>query len=100
VNLDQHGTLTVRSSAKWFDLERSGVKPNTVRVVGEDELAMCKQATTIRVEQEPCPTCGAYRPPSTFMRAITGVFDITEEFRDKFVDVDCDQRVVVITWEA
>lgn len=98
MNLDQHDTLTVRSLAKWYELERSGRKPNTVRIVDEDELAMCEQARLIRVEQELCPTCGAYRPQSTFMRAITGVFDITEEFRDKFVDIDCDQHVVEICW--
>lgn len=80
--LSGSGVLHVKSSKEWYDLERGGEKPNTVRSVDDADLAMMRQAHTIRVS-------GPGR--RSFERTITGVFDVAP-FLGK--------HLVVICWEA
>ncbi len=88
MRLDTHLNLHVKSTAPFFDLERSGRKPNTIRLVDESEQDMCIRAKRIIVHGP---------GDEQFKRTITGVFDITE-----VVPLDAtiagDKRVVLLEW--
>ena len=82
-------TLRVKSVQPWFDLEQSGVKPNTIRRMTDAELQDAHMATTIQVSNF------EELNPKRFERRITGVYDVTGYVRPE----GCE-HVVLVCWEA
>jgi len=82
-------TLRVKSVQPWFDLEQSGVKPNTIRRMTDAELQDAYMATTIQVSNF------EELNPKRFERRITGVYDVTGYVRPE----GCE-HVVLVCWEA
>jgi hypothetical protein len=44
-------TVVLKSNEQWYELERSGVKPNTLRIIDGDEWAAIVMCENIRVER-------------------------------------------------
>ena len=92
MRLDKDGTLHVKSDYRYFTQERFGYKPNTVRVVDEDEFDMCCDAVRIMVH----PVGDGIEHFDPFTRAIIGVYDITDVIP---VKLPSDEKLLLIAWE-
>jgi hypothetical protein len=86
MRLDSSGVLHAKSQPKWYEMERDGFKPNTVRVMTEAELADAREAHSIMLHN-------TVDPAATFIRTIDGVFDMTD-----MLPRPDGCRVVVICW--
>jgi hypothetical protein len=87
----ENGVLHAKSTPEWYALEQRGDKPNTLRVVDDEEFAMCKKAHTISIHHEEWH----------FERPIAGVYDVTGVLwqLDDFSLRD-GQHLVLICWGA
>jgi len=85
------GTLHCKSGWPFFELERDGMKPNTERVVDEDDLfdIQC-HARRIQVHRAD--------GIDFFEREITSVLDVTDVMASCDVSVPRHKRLVVISW--
>ena len=81
--------LRVKSVQPWYSLEESGVKPNTLRLMTDDELQEAHMASVIQVSNF------EQLNPRRFERIITGVYDVTD-----YVRPQGPGHVVLICWEA
>lgn len=90
-----NGVLTCKSDDPYYDLEESGQKPNTVRIIPTEELLMLGRCTKIQVihaQNGPASDWG-------FVRDITGIFDITDGMRAAGMRGIYNKRFVMICWE-
>ena len=86
---DRKGTtLRVKSVQPWFELERSGKKPNTIRRMSDIELQDAHMSDTIQVSNFESEDM------LRFTRSITGVYDVTGYVRPE------REHIVLICWEA
>lgn len=91
MKLNMNGELHVKSAPPDYALEASDRKPNTVRLVDENEYAMCTQAHTIVVHG----TGG-----ESFGRGLSGVFDITGGMKAGGFNLPKGWHGVMLCWEA
>ncbi len=84
-------TVIFRSVSPFFEAERDGVKPNTVRVLSPDELRSVRECERIRVAHA--------TSTASFERAISATFDVTQAMRDSGVAIPSGMRMATICWE-
>ena len=92
MRLDKDCVLHVKSASPYFVVELYGDKPNTVRVVNDDEFDMCCDAVRIMVH----PVGDDIEHFDPFTRAIIGVYDITDVIP---VKLPSDKKLLLIAWE-
>lgn len=83
--------LGCKSTPEWWELERSGAKPNTVRVVRTDELLALGRCQTIHVTNT--------ETGEAFDRPIAGIYDMTEAMKASGIRGAYDRRYVIVCWD-
>ena len=86
------GHVTFRSDSPYYDMERRGSKPNTLRVVPKHMLAAVLHARTI--------TIVSTEGRGEFSAAITSTIDVTRAMAKCGVTVPDTAALVVISWEV
>lgn len=81
-----YGIAYFKSKDPWYTTEKTGVKPNTLRVVTDDEFTRLKTAERIIITGP---------NGHSFTRAIQGLFDVTDALD---VTVPDGHRLVLICW--
>lgn len=91
----QDGVAAFKSQSPYYELERKGIKPSTIRVIDVDDLAEIARCTTIRIDQrQPDGTA------ASFVRDITGIFDLTPAMTASGLALEPTQRIVCICWDG
>lgn len=79
-------TVTFKTTAEWYDLEREGAKPCTVRLMSEAEALSLAEYDPLRIHVEL-----AGDPHTCFTRTIHGIYRVGGML---------GQALVLIVWEA
>lgn len=90
------GVLSCKSGSPFYELERDGKKPNTLRIVPTEELLALGACTRIHV------THAENGPASDweFEREITGIFDVTPAMKASGMRGIYNRHYVMICWEV
>ena len=83
--------LTCKSTSPFFELERDGIKPNTIRVVSTDELLALGRCTRIHVIHA--------ESGLEFEREISGIFDVTPAMKASGIRGVYNKLFVCICWD-
>jgi len=79
-------TVTFKTNAEWYELEREGAKPCTVRLMSEAEAISLAEYDPLRIHVEL-----ATDPHTCFTRHVLGIYRVGGML---------GQALVLITWEA
>ena len=89
-------TLTCKSDSPFYELERDGLKPNTIRIVSTDELLALGRCTRIHVIHAESGPAADYE----FERHISGIFDVTSAMKASGIRGVYSKHFVCICWDT